>query len=114
MDDPIHRYLAPDPSAYDSQEQVKDSADKENAEVLRQRRLRSVEAAILETPTGREWLWGVLADLKVFEVTIAVSGTPFEQGHWAGQAYAGQRIMRRFAKARPEHFAQMMAECDSE
>lgn len=114
MDDATRRVLYGDPAAYDSPEQAKESTEKENVEVLRQRRLRNVEAAILETPMGREWLWGVLSDLKVFEVTIAVSGTPFEQGHWAGQAYAGQRIMRRFAKARPEHFAQMMAECDSE
>lgn len=112
MDDATRRLLMGDPDAYDSPEQIKDSTDKETAEVLRQRRLRSVEGAILETPTGREWLWGILTDLKVFEVAIAVSGTPFEQGHWAGQAYAGQRIMRRFAKAHSEHFARMMAEND--
>lgn len=112
MDDPIHRFLANDPNAYDSAEQARESVEKENAEALRQRRLRSVEAAILETPTGREWLWGVLSDLKLFEVTIAVSGSPFEQGLWAGQSLAGQRLMRRFAAAHPENFARMLAECD--
>jgi hypothetical protein len=112
MDDATRRFLIGDPAAYDSPEQIKESTDKENAEVLRQRRLRQVEAAILETPMGREWLWGVLSDLKVFEVTIAVSGSPFEQGLWAGQSLAGQRMMRRFAAARPELFAQMLAEND--
>lgn len=112
MDDPIHRFLTTDPAAYDSPEQVKESAERETTEVLRQRRLRQVEMAILETPMGREWLWGVLTDLKVFEVTIAVSGSQFEQGLWAGQSLAGQRMMRRFCSAHPEHFARMMAECD--
>lgn len=112
MDDPIQRFITPDPNAYDSPEQAKESTDRENTEVLRQRRLREVEAAILQTPMGREWLWGVLTDLKVFEVTIAVSGSPFEQGLWQGQSLAGQRMMRRFAKAQPELFARMMAEHD--
>lgn len=112
MDDATRRYLSGDPAAYDSPEQAKESTEKENVEVLRQRRLRNVEAAILETPMGREWLWGVLSDLKIFEVTIAVSGSPFEQGLWAGQSLAGQRLMRRFASAHPEHFARMLAECD--
>ena len=114
MDDATRRFLTGDPAAYDSPEQEKESTDKETAEVLRQRRLRQVETAILETPMGREWLWGVLADLKVFEVTIAVSGSPFEQGLWAGQSLAGQRMMRRFASAQPENFARMLAECDHE
>ena len=112
MDETTRRFLYGDPDAYDSPEQVKESAEKETAETLRQRRLRSVETAILETPMGREWLWGVLTDLKVFEVTIAVSGSPFEQGLWAGQSLAGQRMMRRFASAQPENFARMLAEFD--
>lgn len=112
MDDPHGRFLRGDPDAYDSPEQIKESADKETAETLRQRRLRSVEFAILETSMGREWLWGVLSDLKLFEVTIAVSGSPFEQGLWAGQSLAGQRLMRRFASAHPQNFAMMLAECD--
>ena len=112
MDDPIHRFMIADPSAYDSPEQVRESADKENAEVLRQRRLREVEAAIIQTPQGREWLWQVLADLNVHDVRIAVSGSQFEQGVWAGQSLAGQRLLRRFAAAHPFHFATMFAECD--
>ena len=112
MDDPIHRSMISDPAAYDSPEQVKESAEKENADALRQRRLRTVEAAILETPMGREWLWGILSSLHVHDVRIAVSGSQFEQGIWAGESMNGQRILRRFASVNPHNFALMFAEND--
>jgi hypothetical protein len=114
MDDPIHRFMTADPNAYDSPEQVRESAEKETTEVLRQRRLRQVEAAILETPQGREWLWGVLSSLHVHDVRIAVSGSPFEQGIWIGEQMAGQRLLRRFAGVNPHNFALMFAEFDNE
>ena len=112
MDDATRRFLVGDPAAYDSPEQAKESTEKENVEVLRQRRLRNVEAAILETPMGREWLWGLLSSLHVHDVRIAVSGSQFEQGIWTGQSNTGQRILRRFAGVNPHNFALMFAEND--
>lgn len=112
MDDTTRRFLAGDPAAYDSPEQAKESVDKETTEALRQRRLREVEGAILQTPMGREWLWGILSSLHVHDVRIAMSGGQFEQGIWSGERDAGLRLLRRFARVNPANFALMYSEND--
>ena len=89
------------------------AAEQKQAEAaLRDKRLRAVEAAILSTPDGREWLWGLLAGLHVHEVRVAVTGSGFENGMWMGEYAAGNRILRRFASADAEKFAVMFMEND--
>jgi hypothetical protein len=48
--------LTPDPGSYDHIDPERDRRVKAEA-AMRERRLRDVEASILSTPTGREWLW---------------------------------------------------------
>ncbi len=79
---------------------------------MRQRRLRDVEASILSTPTGREWLWGVLNDLHVYEHRIPMSGSDREYDHYAGKREGGLGLMRRFMKASPDMCAVMHGEWD--
>ncbi len=111
MDEPISRGIRSDPDAYDYSDPEQDIRRK--AEVaLRDERLREVESAILSTPPGREWLWGLLAGLHVHELRIAVTGSEYENGIWMGEYAAGNRIMRRFASVSPAHFAMMFREQD--
>ena len=64
---------------------------------LREDRLRQVEAAILATPQGREWVWGILnGDCHLFEKKLALSGK-HEQGFLDGQMHVGYGLMRRLA-----------------
>ena len=83
-------------------------------ESLRRERLREVESAILSTPAGREWLWGILSGLHVFEQRIAMSTSEYENGFWAGEREGGLRLLRRFTKVSPEHFSRMFVENDHE
>lgn len=111
MDEPISRRHAfePEPLDYDNPEQE----HRRQAEAsLREERLREVESAILSTPGGREWLWGLLAGLHVHELRIAVTGSEYENGIWMGEYAAGNRIMRRFASVEPANFAKMFREQD--
>lgn len=112
MADPLmpHR-SAPDDGTYDYTDPEQD-AQRQNEASLRADRLREVEAAILSTPQGREWLWGVLAGLHVHELRIAVTGSDYENGIWMGEYSAGNRIMRRFASVAPHNFALMFQEHD--
>jgi hypothetical protein len=89
------------------------AADQKKAELdLRDKRLRATEAAILSTPEGREWLWGLMASLHVHEVRVAVTGSEFENGMWMGEYAAGNRILRRFASVDPQNFSLMFFEND--
>ena len=80
---------------------------------LRADRLAQVEAALIGTAGGREWLWGLLNSLHCFEDRISLSADMYEQGRLNGERDVAQRIMRRFAKVSPQHFAQMFVEQDS-
>ena len=108
---PFMPSLPTDPDAYDYTD-TGAAQQRESEAALRAKRLREVEAAILSTPQGREWLWGLLAGLHVHELRIAVTGSSFENGVWTGEYAAGNRIMRRFASASPADFAQMFVEND--
>ena len=108
---PLPRHLTADPEAYDYTDPAQ--ADTRKAEAsLREDRLREVEAAILSTPQGREWLWGILGSLHVFEQRITMTGSEFEHGMYVGETFAGNRILRRFAHVSPENFARMFKEQD--
>lgn len=110
MDEPIP--LQPDLGSYDYTDP--DQERRRQAEAsMREERLREVESAILSTPAGREWLWGLLAGLHVHELRIAVTGSEYENGIWMGEYAAGNRILRRFAAVSPQHFALMFRENDS-
>lgn len=112
MDEPISRGIRLDPEAYDYSDPEQDMRRKAEAS-LREERLREVESAILSTPAGREWLWGLLAGLHVHELRIAVTGSEYENGIWMGEYAAGNRILRRFAAVSPSHFSLMFRENDS-
>lgn len=111
MDEPIPRRVGLEPEAYDYSDPDHDRRRQAEAS-LREDRLREVESAILSTPGGREWLWGLLASLHVHEVRVAVTGSEYENGMWMGEYAAGNRILRRFASVNPQHFAMMFREQD--
>lgn len=112
MADPLMpRRAAPEQGTYDYTDPEQD-VRRQAESGLRTDRLREVEAAIMSTPDGREWLWGVLAGLHVHEVRIAVTGSDYENGIWMGEYSAGNRIMRRFASVSPHNFALMFQEND--
>lgn len=79
---------------------------------MREDRLREIEAAILSTPAGREWVWGVLNGMFVFEERLSVTGSDHEAAFWAGQREAGLRLLRRFARGSAADFARMFHEND--
>lgn len=108
---PLPDPLQPEPDDYDATDPTRDRQRAAEAS-LREDRLREIEAAILSTPSGREWLWGVLASLHAFEARIAMTQSEFENGFWAGEREAGIRLLRRFARVSPESFARMFVEND--
>ncbi len=109
MDEPPILGLTPDPDSYDHVDPERDRRRQAEA-AMRERRLRDVEASILSTPTGREWLWGVLSSLHVFEQRIAMTGSAYENGFNAGEREAGLRLLQRFLAGDPAMFATMFAE----
>ena len=79
---------------------------------MKEDRLREVESAILSTPGGREWLWGLLAGTHLFDERVAMSGSDFEHGLYIGQQSIGKDLMRRFCRVSPENWARMFIEQD--
>lgn len=112
MDEPIPRHPGLDPDAYDYSDPDQDRRRQAEAS-MREARLREVESAILSTPSGREWLWGLLAGLHVNELRIDVTGSEYANGIWMGEYAAGNRILRRFASVSPKDFSLMFRENDS-
>ena len=108
---PIPHAAAPEPGSYDFPD-TSAALQQEAAASLREDRLREVEAAILSTPGGREWLWGVLASLHTFEQRISMTGSDYENGLWSGEREAGIRLLRRFASVSPTDFGRMFQEMD--
>ena len=109
MDEALPLSLGPEPGSYDHVDQ--DTERQRKAEVfLREQRLREVEASILSTPTGREWLWGVLNDFGALEAKVAMSGSAYENGYWNGHREAGLRLLQAFLRCDPKHFAVMFQE----
>jgi hypothetical protein len=111
MDEPPYFGFQPEPGSYDYPDPDEDRRRRAETS-LREQRLREVEASILSTPTGREWLWGVLSSLSVFEPRIAMSTSAYENGFWAGQREAGLRLMRAFVRHDPADFARLIQEND--
>lgn len=111
MAEPLLPAAEPGPGDYDY---VEPDSDRQRAAEasLREDRLREVEAALLSTPQGREWLWGLMASLHVFEPRMAMTASEYENGFWAGEREAGIRLLRRFTRVSPEHFARMFIEQD--
>lgn len=109
----LPRRAVPEAEPFDYTDSQQDT-QRQAESSLRAERLREVESAILSTPSGREWLWGLLAGLHVHELRIAVTGSDFENGVWMGEYAAGNRIMRRFASVSPENFARMFIEQDGQ
>jgi hypothetical protein len=101
----------PMPGDYDSPDQEGERKRKAEAS-LREDRLRAVEAALIGTREGREWLWAFLTRLHVWEMRIAMSQSEYENGFMAGEREAGLGAMRRFAKVSPTNFGLMVAEND--
>jgi hypothetical protein len=108
---PLPDAAAPEPGSYDFNDPT-DKLKKEAETSLREDRLREVEAAILSTPGGREWLWGVLISLHTFEQRISMTGSDYENGLWSGEREGGLRLLRRFASVSPADFAKMFQEQD--
>ena len=111
MDEQIPRRHVLEPEASDYDNPDLDKRRRADAS-LREDRLREVESAILSTPGGREWLWGLLAGLHVHELRIAVTGSEYENGIWMGEYAAGNRVLRRFASVSPANFSKMFTEND--
>ncbi len=83
---------------------------KEGEARLRQEQMRTVESDLLKSRQGREWVWQILQDCKVFEKRIAMSGSENENGFFEGQREVGLQLLRRLATSCPKQFALMMAE----
>jgi len=110
MQPPVLRWLTPDDQddAADEEQQKQKLAANE----LRTDRLRRVEAAILSTPQGREWVWGLISgDCDVWEKKIALSGS-HEQAYFDGRRSIGQGLLRRLIRSSPQNFALMFTEND--
>lgn len=98
-----------DPPDYDDTE-AQDKAAKEVRQ--REERLRSVEAAILATPDGREWLWSILAATNVMGDRLILDNA-YQNGFQNGEREIGLRLIRRLARTSPENFARMLTERDA-
>jgi hypothetical protein len=109
MDDALPPAMAPEPGSYDHVDPDAERQRKAEAS-LREQRLREVEASILSTPTGREWLWGVLNTFGALEAKIAVTGSEYENGYWNGHRDAGLRLLQTFIRHSPADFSRMFAE----
>lgn len=110
MQPPVLRWPTPDDQddAADEEQQKQKLAAVE----LRTDRLRRVEAAILSTPHGREWVWSLInGDCDVWEKKIALSGSN-EQQFLDGRRSIGLGLMRRLVRASPQNFAAMFSEND--
>lgn len=102
---------APEPGEYDFAEP--DEEKKRQAEAsLKESRLRDVEAAILSTPQGREWLWGILMGGNLYETRMALSASAFEQGYWTRDRDKSCEVARRLMRASSENFSRMHQEQD--
>lgn len=106
--------LPPRPSlpdeAYDASdpEQV---AKAQAAASLKADQRRAVEVALMSTKEGREWVWQLLLDCKVWEKRISMTGE-HENGFFEGQREVGLQLTRRLARSAPQRFAEMFAEND--
>jgi hypothetical protein len=78
---------------------------------MREARLRSVEAAILATTEGREWLWSILAKSNCMGDRLVLENA-FQNGHFYGGVDLGLFIVRSLARTSPADFARMLAEHD--
>jgi hypothetical protein len=111
MDDPLLPGQSPEPGDYDHPDP--DGERQRRAEAsLREERLREVERSILSTPTGREWLWGVLNGMHVFEQRMAMTASAYENGFFAGERESGLRLLQRFLRGSPADFSRMFSEHD--
>lgn len=90
-----------------------EAGQKKAADTIKQReaRLRSVEAAILGTPDGREWLWSILAATNVMSDRVVLENE-YQNGFQSGEREIGMRLIRRLARSSPENFARMLIERD--
>lgn len=102
---------APEPGSYDFNDPTEETRQK-TEQVMRKRRLRNTESALMSTPGGREWVWVLMNSMRAFEETISLSGSDAERHFWMGKRDDGIRLLRRFSYY-PE-FHQMMVENDPE
>lgn len=109
MDDQPLPGLSPQPGSYDYIDPDEDRQRRAETS-LREQRLREVEASILSTPTGREWLWGVLNGMHVFEQRMAMTASAYENGFYSGEREGGLRLLQRFLAHAPADFARMYQE----
>lgn len=65
----------------------------------------------MSTVQGREWVWQLLSDCRVWEKRISVTGE-HETGFFEGQREVGLQFMRRMARSAPADFARMVSEND--
>lgn len=108
MADP--RRFSPESEApYDASDEKQVKAAQE-ASKRREQERREIEAAILASPQGREWLYQILKDCHSFEQRFPMSGNLFEAGFFAGERDVGIRLMNHFAAASPEHYGRMIKE----
>jgi hypothetical protein len=84
----------------------------EVASKLRAEQRRALEANLLNSQPGREWLWQILAACHTWDEQIVVTNGLYEQGFWNGQRQFGLELMRHLARSSPENFARMMHEND--
>jgi hypothetical protein len=111
MQPPTLRIPLAESEPYDATDPEQEKKARTTVE-LRESRLRQVEAAILSTPQGREWVWSLLTgDCHLFDSKIAISGA-YEQGLLNGQQAVGNGLMRRLIRANPQNFALMYTELD--
>lgn len=86
-------------------------AKAEAAASLREDQRRAVEQALMTTTQGREWVWQLLGECRVWEKRISVTGE-HENGFFEGQREVGLQLMRRMARSAPADFTRMITEND--
>ena len=102
----------PEPRDYTGEKPEAEAAVMAEAD-MREARLREVESAILSTPAGREWLWGVLNGADIYEDRIEVTGAESQAQFFRGRQSVAKGLMRRFCRVSPQNWALMHLENDN-
>ena len=102
----------PEPRDYTGENPAADKAAVDAA-TMKEGRLREFEAAILSSPAGREWLWGVLNGADLYEDRIEVSGAESQAQFFRGRQSVAKGMMRRFCRVSPDNWGRMHLENDN-
>ncbi len=92
--------------AYDASD-PKQVEKAEQAAKLRVEQRKAVSAQLLSDIPGRAWLWGLLADTKVFQDRV-VTDSEYQNGFLNGELEIGLKLVRHLCRSSPENFGKLI------